>query len=379
MGHPWVYANEIGDVDGFEQAGAVVSVFSSNGSFVGKGYYNPDSKISVRFLTRQAEIEINHDFFLKRIKKACLFRKQLKKGPIMRLVAGEADGLPGLVIDQIGNYLFFSIHTLGMEQWKETIVACIQELFPDCFVFEKNVGYFRKAESLPECSGFRGNPGAIEFCIDDAGLFYWVNTADARPGLYWEQLEIFKCLAPFVKGKRLVDAFCHHGYLAMRVAQNGASAVCGIDWSETAIASAEKNARLNTNCANVRFQVANAYTKLKQMAQEKQQYDLVVLDPPAMAGIGKGIDKALLGYEKLFDGAIKLLPESSGLLLFTVSGHQLSCELLFELLQRLTHEQGKKWRIISEITQPADHPVLWQLRATQYFRAWLVEIWHEIS
>lgn len=378
LGHPWVFANEIGDVEGFEKAGAIVSVFSSNGSFVGKGYYNPESKISVRLLTRQPETEINRSFFLKQLKRACDFRRSIIAGNVTRLVSGEADFLPGLEIDKIPNYLIFRTYTLGMELWKATIVSCLEELFPGHYIYEKNEGHFRKAENLPDSKGFRGNSGSLEFVMEEDGIRILVNLDDdPKPGLYWEQLLLSRIMMPFVKGKRVLDAFCYHGFTIFGALKNGAIKAMGIDWLENVIAVAEKSKSLNAGISEAHFMVGNSFSKLEQLAKEKEQFDVIILDPPSMAGIGKGHDKALSGYERLLNASMDLLSEK-GLFLLTMSGHQIPEELLFETVNRLVQKKGKKWRILSVISQPPDHPVLWQMPATQYFRGWLIELMAEV-
>jgi 23S rRNA (cytosine1962-C5)-methyltransferase len=375
QGHPWVFANEIGDVEGFEKAGAIVSVFSSNGSLVGIGYYNPESKISVRLLSKQTEVAINREFFLKRIKKACDFRQDNVSGNFKRLISGEADALPGLEVDLMQHYLVFRIYTLGMELWKETIVSCMGELFPGYFIYEKNEGRFRQAESLPVCSGFWGNSGVAKFQFEDSGVQVLINLEDpSRSGLYWEQMIMSDLLKPFVEGKRILDAFCFQGFALFKALKMGAQSAMGLDWSEKNIEYAEKNKLLNGCHSEIRFLAGNSFSKLRQLANEKLKFDIIILDPPAMAAVRKSPDNALSGYEKLLDASIDLL-DNGGLLLLTVSGHQILENLVMEVMNSIVLRKSKQWRIVSTIAQPPDHPVLWEVATTQYFSGWLLEIW----
>lgn len=371
LGHPWVFSNEIGEVENFTQPGQMVDVFSSNGSFVGKGYYNPASKVAVRLLTRQREAVLDQQFFLNKIKEAASIRVNSHKA-FQRIVAGEADFLPGLIVDKIQQYVVFQTSTLGMEKWKDTIASCLIALYPDCLIFEKNDGHFRRAEQLPVHKRFWTVGKTPEFVFEFEGVKLKIDMEQApRTGLFWEQLLVYPHLKPYFSGKKVLDAFCHHGLLVFGAQKNGAEEAIGMDWSENVVAAAEKNKILNGSSKNVHFCTGNSFTALQKWRMENKTFDLILLDPPGLSGIGKKIETVLSGYGKLINGAMKLLP-SAGWLLLTMSGHFFSEELLLGHFHQLARENNKRWRIVERIDQGGDHPVLWNVPATKYFQAWLI-------
>ncbi|HET8574343.1 MAG TPA: class I SAM-dependent rRNA methyltransferase [Edaphocola sp.] len=373
QGHPWVFASEIGDVAGFEDDGAIVSVYSSNGSFIGKGYYNPASKISIRLLTRGEQVAIRQDFFLERIRAAIGLRPgYLFHLPFVRLVASEADFLPGLIVDKIQDYIVFQIHTLGMELWKDCIATCLRALFPQCHIYEKNDGRFRMAEHLGTIRQCWFSEFGEQIVIEHSGLLSTVDLASApRTGLYWEQLLLSRFLAPYVRGRKMLDAFCYHGYLVLSALRDGALVAVGLDWSEQVIDLARQQAEMNGMAGNADFLVANSFLSLSKASLNEQTFDLIILDPPSLNGVGKNEETVLSGYEKLLLNALGVLT-NGGLLLLTMSGKLLADEVLMEKINQIAQKQQKRWRIVEFFGQGPDHPVLALVPATRYFKAWLL-------
>lgn len=372
-GHPWVFASEIGDVAGFEADGAIVSVYSSNGSFVGKGYYNPASKISIRLLTRQEQVVIDQDFFLERIQAAVGLRpRYLFYRPFVRLIASEADFLPGLIVDKFQDYVVFQTHTLGMELWKDRIATCLQALFPQCRIYEKNDGHFRKAEHLETIRRCWFSDFEEQFIIEHSGLKFTVDLAHApRTGLYWEQLLLSRFLQPYFQGRKILDVFCYHGHLVLTALKEGASAAVGIDWSETALQQAGEQAAMNGLSEKADFFLANSFLSLSKTALNDRIFDLIIIDPPSLNGVGKNVETVLSGYEKLLLNALRLLADG-GLVLLTMSGMLLPDEVLAKKINQIAQKQQKRWRIVETIGQGADHPIQTQVPATRYFKAWLL-------
>lgn len=379
QGHPWVFASEIGEVVGMDSDGAIVSVYSSNGSFVGKGYYNPASKISVRLLTRKEQQDINPDFFLDRIRTAVQFRAgHLFQLPFVRLISSEADFLPGLIVDKLQNYVVFQTQTLGMELWKDTIATCLQALFPQCHIYEKNEGHFRKAEHLEAIRQRWFANFEERLTIDHSGLKFTVDLAHApRTGLYWEQLLLSRFLNPYFQGRKILDAFCHHGYLVLSALQSGATGAVGADWSETDVQLAREQAVLNDITQNAEFVVANSFLNLSKADLSTQTFDLIILDPPALNAPGKNADTVLSGYEKLLLNALELLTDD-GLILLTMSGMLLPEDVLADKINQIAQKQHRSWRIVDTAGQGADHPILPQVPATRYFKAWLLAFGSDI-
>jgi len=379
QGHPWIFASEIGEVVDFDTDGALVSVYSSNGSFVGKGYYNPASKISIRLLTRKEQQDINADFFLARIRAAIRLRPaSVFHLPFVRLVSSEADFLPCLTVDKIQDYIVFQTHTLGMEFWKDTIAACLQALFPECHIYEKNDGHFRKAEHLEMIRRCWFSDFEEHFIIDHSGWTFRVDLANApRTGLYWEQWLLSRFLQPYFQGKKIWDAFCHDGYLVLSALQNGASVAVGSDWKEPVLEQAREQVARNGLSEKAGFVMANSFLNLSKTHLHDQCFDLIILDPPALNGVGKNEETVLSGYEKLLINALNRLADE-GLILLTMSGMALPEDVLLERINRIAQKQQRGWRIVDTSGQGADHPILAQVPATRYFKAWLLAFGLEI-
>lgn len=373
QGHPWIFASEIGEVVDFEKDGALVSVFSSNGSFVGKGYYNPASKISIRVLTRKEQQDIDDVFFLERIRSAIRLRPAaLFQFPFVRLVSSEADFLPGLTVDKIQNYIVFQTHTLGMELCKETIATCLQALFPNSYIYEKNDGHFRNAEHLEMLRRCWFTDFEEQFSIAYSGLTFKVDLGNApRTGLYWEQWLLSRFLQPYFQGKKIWDAFCYDGYIVLSALQNGASTAIGSDWKEPVLEQAREQAARNGLAEKAGFVMANSFSNLSKTHLDDQCFDLIILDPPALNGVGKNEETVLSGYEKLLINALERLA-NEGLILLTMSGMALSKDTLLERINRIAQKMRWRWRIVDTIEQGADHPRLALVPATHYFKAWLL-------
>lgn len=373
--HPWVFGNEIGDVEG-ESDNCIVSVFSSNGSFVGKGYYNPQSKISIRFLTRNYEEEIDGDFFLNKIQEAVHLRQELKLSfSLIRIVAGEADGLPGLIVDKIGDYLVFQIFTKGMEVWKTEIANALHHLFPNLNIYEKNSGHFRGAENLEDINKAWFAEFDETFDLEHDGVKIQIDLENgARTGVYWEQFAIAKFIQPIVQGKKILDAFCYQGYTLLHTLKHGADYGLGLDWSEEFILKAQENKVLNSIGGALEFQQANSFKGLKKY--NKTPFDIIILDAPSLTGLGRDMEKILAGHERLLNGALEILAEE-GYILITMSGRQIDENLIWEKWHQIFSEQRKDWKLVANLSQSPDHPVLWNVIETRYFRAWLIKISHQ--
>lgn len=377
-GHPWVFQNEIGELDTPVEPGSILSVYSSSGSFIGQGYYNPQSKIVLRFLSWD-EQPINQAFVTRRLREAWERRAPFwDQASPARLVSGEADRLPGLVVDKLGHYLVFQCITLGMERLKDWVIKGLQELFPNKYIFEKNDGSFRKSEQLPFIQCFHGPVcPPLEFVFEIQSIKLKINLKQAaRTGYYWESFKIADFLTCYFKDRKVLDAFSYQGFLPLFATHHGAQSGLGLDWLDTNIEQAKVNKSLNPNKETCFFKQANSFDYLTQLAEGKATFDLIILDPPSMGGIGRGEEKVLSGYERLLNPSIRLLNDE-GLLLLTMSGRFISEEKLFRRFNLLCRKQNKSWQIVDTFSQGYDHPILWNFPASHYFKGWLFRIFNK--
>lgn len=373
-GHPWVFANEVGDEPDGYSAGSIVSVFSYNGSFVGKGYANPNSVIKIRFLSQREDEVIDTNFFKNKIEKAFLLRKRLGCTEFCSVIFSESDGLPGLILDKYGDVFVFQTLTLGIDLWKEQIINAVQEIFNSDKIFERNDNSSRKMEGLALVKGFARTTfptlltlksGAIQFQIDIE--------KSPKTGFYWEQKNIELALRTFVKDKIVLDLFCASGYNSVHAIAHGAAQVVGIDQDAYALTLAESNAFINGFKEQCNFIEGNVFDLLKSPEIKKTSFDVVILDPPSLAKSKANIPQALSGYKELNLRAMQLL-SSGGILISTCSTHLISEALLFELFSACARDCKKKIKLISRIHQPSDHPILLDLPSTDYFKGYIFEI-----
>lgn len=373
-GHPWVFANEVGDEPDGYSAGSIVSVFSYNGSFVGKGYINPDSIIKIRFLSYNEEEEINTLFFKNKIEKAFLLRKKLGNTDLGRIVFSESDSLPGFLLDKYGEIFVFQTLTLGMELLKDSIITAIQEVFKTDKIFERNDNSSRKLEGLDIAKGFSKSLFSTLLTLNIDDIKFKIDIENSpKTGFFWEQKSIESALRPFVKGKTVLDLFCATGYNSIQSLTKGAIKVIGIDQDAHAINLAKRNALLNRFNEKCDFIEGNVFDLIKSSKIKNINYDVVVLDPPSLAKSKANIQQALLGYKELNLRAIQLL-NSGGILISSCSSYLISEEMLFNLYRNCAKDAKKKLKLIAKINQPSDHPILLDLPSSYYFKGYIFEI-----
>ncbi|PWU04015.1 MAG: rRNA large subunit methyltransferase I, partial [Bacteroidetes bacterium] len=245
-GHPWIFANEIQTVDGTVSGGEIVEVFTADNSFVGKGYINPKSQIMVRLLTRKKSDQVDKNFFLERIRKAWQYRQKLGYVENCRLIFGEADELPQLIIDKFNDYFVIQTLALGIDAWKESIVDALNQIFKPKGIFERNDVPVRELEGLAQQKGFLSEPFDTNIIINENGLKFHVDIANGqKTGYFLDQQDNRKAIQHIVKGADVLGAFCYTGTFEIHAAHYGAKQVLGLDISENACTQARKNASLN--------------------------------------------------------------------------------------------------------------------------------------
>lgn len=373
-GHPWIFANEVSRMEGNPLPGEIVEVFLHQGSFIGRGYINLRSQILVRILTRDPGEQIDKAFFQHRIHEAWQYRQKLGYTENCRLVFGEADRLPALVVDKFNDYLVLQTLALGMDHWKNQIVEVLQDLFSPKGIYERNDVPVRELEGLPQQKGFLSPPFDTRIILEENGLRFYADLENGqKTGYFLDQQDNRKALRHLAAGAEVLDAFCYSGSFACHAARYGASSVLGMDISETAIELARENARLNGLENQCRFEQANAFDLLNQWSREARKFDMVILDPPAFTKSRQNISKALNGYKEINLRAMKLL-RPGGFLVTASCTNLVSTTLFLETIAMAAKDARKKLRQVIFQTQSPDHPVIWQIDSTQYLKFLIVEV-----
>lgn len=373
-GHPWIFANEVERVEGSPEAGAIVDVYFYDGKFVGKGYFNQQSQIIVRLLTQDKKLEVNEDFFLNRIKECWGYRQKLGYTENCRLVFGEADGLPQLIIDKFNDYFVIQTLALGIDVWKPAIAKALQTVFKPKGIFERNDVPVRELEGLPQHKGFLSEPFDTKIIINENGLKFYVDLENGqKTGYFLDQQDNRRAIQNIVKGADVLGAFTYTGTFEIHAAYYGAKSVLGLDISEKAVQQANKNAELNGLQNIVRFEAANAFDVLKQWSKGDKKYDVVMLDPPAFTKSRANIQKAITGYKEINLRGMKLV-RPGGFLVTSSCTNLVQPELFLQIIDMAAKDVRRKIRQVTFQTQSGDHPIIWNMENTQYLKFLIVEV-----
>ena len=373
-GHPWIFNNEVEKIDGNVKAGETVEVFSHDKKFVGKGYINPQSQILVRLLTRNKEEEINEAFFLNRISSCWEYRKKVGYTENCRLVFGEADALPQLIIDKFNDYFVIQTLALGMDVWKPAIVNALNIIFQPKGIYERNDVPVRELEGLPQQKGFLSAPFDTKIIINENGLKFYVDVENGqKTGYFLDQQDNRKAIQHIVKGADVLGAFTYTGTFEIHAAHFGAKSVLGFDISANAVEQANSNAALNGVQNICRFETANAFDVLKQWGKEAKHYDVVMLDPPAFTKSRETIQKAIAGYKEINLRGMKLI-KPGGFLVTSSCTSLVSPELFLQTIDMAAKDAKRKIRQVVFQTQSADHPVIWNFENTQYLKFLIIQV-----
>ncbi len=372
-GHPWIYGNEIEKITGDVNAGDIVDVFYGDGAFAGRGYINPQSQITVRLLTRKKE-DINDAFFLRRIQEAWHYRQKTGYTENCRLVFGEADYMPALIIDKFNDYFVVQTLSLGMDIWKPAIVKAIQKIFTPKGIYERNDVPVRELEGLQQQKGFLSEAFDTNIIINENGLKFYVDLKDGqKTGYFLDQQDNRRAIKHIVKGADVLGAFTYTGTFEIHAAHYGAKSVLGIDISENAVTQANRNAALNGLENICRFEAVNAFDVLKSWAKDGRQYDVVMLDPPAFTKSRENIQKALTGYKEINLRGMKMV-KNGGFLVTSSCTNLVSPELFMQTIETAAHDAKKKIRQVTFRAQASDHTIIWGLENTNYLKFLIVEV-----
>jgi 23S rRNA (cytosine1962-C5)-methyltransferase len=373
-GHPWIFNNEVEKVDGEVKGGEIVEVFTHDKKFIGKGYINPKSQILVRLLTREKEALVNEQFFRDRIAQCWEYRKKIGYTENCRLVFGEADGLPQLIIDKFNDYFVLQTLALGIDMWKPAIVTALNELFSPKGIYERNDVPVRELEGLPQQKGFLSAPFNTKILIKENGLQFHVDIENGqKTGYFLDQQDNRRAIQHIVKGADVLGVFTYTGTFEIHAAHYGAKSVLGLDISENAVQQATKNTELNNLQNTCRFEVANAFDVLKQWVRDGRQYDVVMLDPPAFTKSRETLQKAITGYKEINLRGMKLV-KPGGFLVTSSCTSLVNAELFLQIIDMAARDAKRKIRQVVFQAQSSDHPIIWELENTQYLKFLIVQV-----
>ena len=375
LGHPWVFGNEIDRIDGSITPGGIVQIYNAGKKFIGQGFINPKSQIAARILSRKKDETIDDSFFFKKILEAWNYRKRLGYHENCRLVFGEADGLPALIIDKFHNYFVIQTLALGIDIWKPAIVEALNSIFHPAGIYERNDVPVRELEGLPLVKGFLSAPFHTKITIRENGLQFWVDLENGqKTGYFLDQHDNRRAIKHIVKDSVVLGAFSYTGSFEIHAGHYEASSVLGLDISESAVALANENAALNGLSDKVQFQVANAFDVLKQWSKQKMEFDVVMLDPPAFTKSRTQVAQALSGYKEINLRGIKLL-RNGGFLVTSSCTNLVSPSQFLATVNAAARDAKRSLRQVSFQTQSSDHPILPGIENTHYLKFLIAQVY----
>ena len=378
-GGAWVFNNEIETITGRFHNGDLVIVHDFDGYPMGKGYINQNSKIRVRLLTRHVNQEIDESFFQMRLQNAWNYRKDTVDTSSCRLVFGEADFLPGIVIDKYEDVLVMECLTLGMERYKEQLANLMKQILQKDGiqirgVYERSDAKEREKEGLSRVKGFIGAEFDTNVEITENGVRYMVDVVNGqKTGFFLDQKYNRLAIQKLCKGKRVLDCFTHMGTFALNAGIAGASEVTGLDISEFAVEQATENAKRNSLSDTVTFRAANVLDELPKLAAAGEKYDVVILDPPAFTKSRQATKNAIKGYREINMKGLKLVKDG-GYLATCSCSHFMTQELLAKTIREAARATPKRLRQVEFRTQAADHPILWAAEESYYLKFFIFQV-----
>jgi len=375
-GHPWIYRSDLFPLKTQPANGDAITVRGSKGFFVGKGFFNSKSTICIRLMTRDKNEQLDEAWLRSRISAAIEFRNQYgRPKPARRLVWSEADFLSGLIVDQYDDHLVIQTLSLAMDQRKDQIVNILRDLLKPQTIVERNDVPSRKYEGLPEQNSvlYPASPAhsLVPTVRLGSALFHVNLRYGHKTGTYLDQQENWETVAAFCKGKLVLDCFTYQGGFAIHAALGGAKSVEAIDISEEMIEQCRKNAELNK--VQCRFTAANVFDRLTELVQKEARFDVVILDPPSFTKTREKLGEALRGYKQIHLKALKLL-NPGGLLATFCCSHHVDSETFRAVTLDAAFDTHKNLRLVRNLTQPPDHPVLPAVPETEYLKGYLLQV-----
>lgn len=378
----WVFDNEIDTIMGTFTNGDTVIVHDFDGYMMGRGFINQNSKIRVRMMTRNKVQQIDEAFLRNRVQTAWNYRKDTVDTSSCRVIFGEADFLPGIVIDKYEDVLVVESLALGIDRFKETIVRLLKECMAEDGihirgVYERSDAKEREKEGLMKVKGFIGEPFDTNIEIVENGVHYMVDVENGqKTGFFLDQKYNRLAMQRICKGKKVLDCFTHMGTFALNAGIAGAKDVTGLDISEYAVEQAARNAKLNHLEDTVHFRCANVLDELPKLAAAGEQYDVVILDPPAFTKSREATRNAIKGYREINMKGMKLVKDG-GYLATCSCSHFMTQELLAKTIKEAAKATHKRLRQVEFRTQSPDHPILWAADESYYLKFFIFQVVEE--
>ncbi len=378
-GGAWVYDNEIDSIMGSFENGDIVTVHDFDGYFLGYGFINTKSKITVRILSRKKDTVIDDAFLEERVQAAWDYRKQVIDTGSCRLIFGEADFLPGIVIDKFSDVLVVESLALGIDKLKLQILEAVKRvLAKDGMtirgIYERSDAKVREQEGMERYKGFIGEPFDTRVEIVENGVKYIVDVEDGqKTGFFLDQKKNRAAMHSVCKGKRVLDCFTHTGSFALNAGIAGATEVIGVDASELGVEQARENARLNGLEDKVSFVCADVFDFLPALEEKGEKFDVVILDPPAFTKSRNSIKNAVKGYREINVRGMKLVKDG-GFLATCSCSHFMDPELFHKTIMEAAHGAHKRLRQVEFRTQAPDHPILWAADSSYYLKFYIFQV-----
>ena len=381
-GGMWIYDNEIDSVMGSFENGDIVAVRDFDGYFMGYGFINTRSKITIRLLARRKDAVIDEAFMEQRVRDAWEYRRQTIDTSSCRVIFGEADFLPGIVVDKFADVLVVESLALGIDRWKLVIVEALKKVLAEDGilirgVYERSDAKVRLQEGMERVKGFIGEPFDTKVEIVENGVKYIVDVEDGqKTGFFLDQKNNRAAIHRLCKGKKVLDCFTHTGSFALNAGIAGAESVLGVDASELAVAQARENAALNGLEDRVRFVCADVFELLPQLESQGEQFDVVILDPPAFTKSRSSIKNAVKGYREINIRGMKLV-KNGGYLATCSCSHFMDPELFAKTIREAANGAHKRLRQVEFRTQGCDHPILWAADQSYYLKFYIFQVVEE--
>jgi 23S rRNA (cytosine1962-C5)-methyltransferase len=373
-GHPWVYGNEIDHSQGRPNPGDIVDVMDTRGHFLARGYSHPQSQSAVRVLARRDD-PVDAAFFQRRIERAWAYRRRLLPDvTCCRVVFGEADFLPGLVVDKFGDVLVLQSLTLGMDRWEREIVEALHAVLDPVGIYARNDAPVRGLEGVDLRTGPLWGEFDPHLVIEENGLRLAIDVATGqKTGYYLDQQANRRAIRTYSADARVLDCFCNVGGFALNAVAGGAAGVLAVDSSEEALALAGENAALNGMTGRITWEAGNAFDVLKRLNGERAQFDLVILDPPPFAKNRASVESALRGYKEINLRSLRMIPDGGFLVTCSCSFH-VSPDLFRAVVADAAADAGKRLRLVEERAQNVDHPILLGYPESHYLKCLICEV-----
>lgn len=378
-GGMWVFDNEIDSVMGAFENGDIVTIQDFDGYFLGYGYINMHSKIRIRLLSRKKDAVIDAVFMEQRVRDAWNYRKETIDTDSCRLIFGEADFLPGIVIDKFSDVLVVESLALGIDRWKLVIVDLVKKILAEDGVqirgvYERSDAKVRLQEGMERSKGFIGEPFDTKVEIVENGVRYQVDVEDGqKTGFFLDQKNNRASIHRICKGKKVLDCFTHTGSFALNAGIAGAESVIGVDASQLAVDQATENAKLNGLEDRVKFICEDVFELLPRLEGEGEKFDVVILDPPAFTKSRNSIKNAVKGYREINLRGLKLV-KNGGYLVTCSCSHFMDPRLFAKTIREAANGAHKRLRQVEFRTQACDHPILWAADESYYLKFYIFQI-----